>query len=547
VQVSNGDTLSTASAFEQTAAGTLEVGSGSVLQVAKATLSVDVGASISLDSGAYLVLSSGSVAGGGTIVGDGATLTGSGTISNVTWAGSAVIPGSIALGDNVGWQPGVSGGVQPTITISGDGATLDAIGATPYLTGVNVALGSHDAGQPAAALAAGGPGLSSSLDLDQSVTLTQSDTYAALTGSAGSTIETDGSLLAGVHGGTFSIGGVGAYINTGTVAVSNGDSLAISTAVLNNGTVDDQAAVSFGGSVSGGGLSGTIIVSNGGTAEFAGAVAADQQIVMGGGEVVIGQAAMFGGTIENFNGYDELYFSGETITSAVYLGGELDLSDSVGNSYTLALDDVVVGSGTAFTTVTDGAGGTVITDQVACFASGSAIATDGGLVAVEHLAVGDLVVTADGRREAIVWIGHRRVVCARHPRPETVWPVRVAPGAFGPGQPRRSLYLSPDHAVFVDGVLIPVKHLINGSTILQQPRTSVTYWHVELARHEVILADGLACESYLDTGDRASFDNGGPVMRQHPVFGGARWEALACAPLVVTGAALARVRQRLVA
>ncbi len=547
VQVSNGDRLSTSSAFEQTASGSLAVAGGATFGVSAAALTIDAGATLGLASGAALLLTGGTITGNGTILGDGATLAGSGTLSASTWLGSPTITGSIALGGGVAFQPSPTSIAAPTIAISGDGATLDATGAFPVLSGVNISLGAHDAGQPAAALAAGNQAQSSSLLLDSTVTLTQSDNFAALTGSSSSTIETDGSVLAGIGGGTFSVTGIAQFTNTGTVSVQNGDALTIQTAVLNTGTFIDQAMASFTGSLFGNGLTGTIMVSNGATASFGGAVAIDQQIWMSGGQITLGDVGAFAGTIENFAGNDQLDVSGETITSAQYLFGQLLLTDSLGNNFSFGFNDTVQPDGTNFMVVPDGSGGTVITDQVACFASGSAIATDGGLVAVEHLAVGDLVVTADGRREAIVWIGHRRVLCARHPRPETVWPVRVAPGAFGPGQPRRSLYLSPDHAVFVDGVLIPVKHLINGSTILQQPRTSVTYWHVELARHEVILADGLACESYLDTGDRASFGNGGPVVRQHPVFGGARWEALACAPLVVTGAALARVRRRLAA
>ncbi len=56
----------------------------------------------------------------------------------------------------------------------------------------------------------------------------------------------------------------------------------------------------------------------------------------------------------------------------------------------------------------------------------------------------------------------------------------------------------------MDGTLIPVRYLINDATIVQEAADSVTYWHVELARHEVLLAEGLACESYLDTGNRAA-------------------------------------------
>jgi hypothetical protein len=58
----------------------------------------------------------------------------------------------------------------------------------------------------------------------------------------------------------------------------------------------------------------------------------------------------------------------------------------------------------------------------------------------------------------------------------------------------------------------------------------------------VVLAEGLPTESYLETGDRANFANGGGVVRQFPDFSAHAWEAMGCAPLVVTGAELARAR-----
>ena len=190
-------------------------------------------------------------------------------------------------------------------------------------------------------------------------------------------------------------------------------------------------------------------------------------------------------------------------------------------------------------------------DVAPCFAAGTHLATPAGAVAVESLTIGDSVLTADGRVETVQWIGHRSVDCARHPQPEAVWPVRVAAGAFGPGLPLRDLYLSPDHAIFADGVLIPVKHLINGSSITQEPVAAVTYFHVELSRHEVVLAEGLPVESYLDTGDRASFTNAGGAVALHPAWGSEKrdvtlfLEAAGYAPLYVTGPVVARLRARL--
>jgi hypothetical protein len=91
---------------------------------------------------------------------------------------------------------------------------------------------------------------------------------------------------------------------------------------------------------------------------------------------------------------------------------------------------------------------------VACFAARTRIATPDGEMAVQRLRVGDLVRTLEGRSAPIHWIGQRRVDCRRHPKPESVWPVRVTAHSFARGLPRRDLLLSPDHAVYAEGVLI---------------------------------------------------------------------------------------------
>jgi hypothetical protein len=96
-----------------------------------------------------------------------------------------------------------------------------------------------------------------------------------------------------------------------------------------------------------------------------------------------------------------------------------------------------------------------------------------------------------GGLATIKWIGNRRVDSALHPDPRRVWPVRIVAGGFGERLPRRDLWLSPNHAVFVDGVLIPIKHLINGCTIAQEPCDEVTYYHIELERPDVLLDEGL--------------------------------------------------------
>jgi collagen type I alpha len=187
----------------------------------------------------------------------------------------------------------------------------------------------------------------------------------------------------------------------------------------------------------------------------------------------------------------------------------------------------------------------VAAQGVVCFARGTRLAGPDGEQRVECLAVGDRLLTASGQPRRIVWIGRRRIDCARHPDPNAVWPVRVRAGAFGPGLPRRDLLLSPQHAVFAEGVLIPVRVLANGGTIRAEARRAVEYFHVELDRHDVLLAEGLPVESYLDTGDRACFENGGAALVLHPDFARLAWDAGACAELKVTGPEVEAVRASL--
>jgi hypothetical protein len=195
----------------------------------------------------------------------------------------------------------------------------------------------------------------------------------------------------------------------------------------------------------------------------------------------------------------------------------------------------------------DGAGGVEVT-YLPCFARGTRIMTDCGEVAIETLSVGDRVTTLEGAAVPVTWIGHRTVDCGRHPNPAAVRPVCIQAHAFGRNRPRRALLLSPDHAIFAENVLIPVKHLINGGTIRQLAVSTVAYYHVELPQHAVILAEGLPAESYLDSGDRGAFVDSDGAMPLHPVWGGEThdrqllWDACGAAPLCITGPALDRVR-----
>ena len=142
------------------------------------------------------------------------------------------------------------------------------------------------------------------------------------------------------------------------------------------------------------------------------------------------------------------------------------------------------------------------------FLAGTRIAVPGGEWPIESLAIGDLVLGADGLARPVRWIGRRRVVAA-FADPLSSFPIRIAAGALAENRPARDLYLSPDHGLLLDGLLVQAATLVNGSTItrLDQPGERFTYFHIEFADHAVLLAEGAPAESFAATAGRRRFDN----------------------------------------
>ncbi len=178
--------------------------------------------------------------------------------------------------------------------------------------------------------------------------------------------------------------------------------------------------------------------------------------------------------------------------------------------------------------------------SVPCFAAGTRLATAEGEIAVEAVLPGMRLRTLSGDLRPVRWVGRRTIDLRRHANPDAVRPIRIAAHALAPGRPSRPLVVSPDHAVWLADALIPARCLLNGVTIAPQSGAAlVQYFHVELDAHDIILADGAAVESYLDTGNRADFDAAGTVRRLHPRPAPRDWPAHAVAPLVTSGPALA--------
>lgn len=153
-----------------------------------------------------------------------------------------------------------------------------------------------------------------------------------------------------------------------------------------------------------------------------------------------------------------------------------------------------------------------------CFLPGTNILTNRGEVAVEKLKIGDLVQTATGELEAIKWIGKQTVNPQNITNPLRSNPIMIQAGAFGNSLPARDLYTSPDHAYLVDGLLINAGALVNDVSILKtEIQETFCYYHVELENHALLIAEGIAAESYLPQKEnRNEYDNAEEYQQLYP-------------------------------
>ena len=358
-----------------------------------------------------------------------------------------------------------------------------------------------------------------------------------------------GNLATGTIGGSVGVlfsHAAGTLSNAGTIAsgLTSGTAVAFGAGFANRLVVVPGAV--FQGGVDGGN---TIAGSISSTLELAGGAGTGTLAGLGSQVVNFASVSFDAGAAWRVSGNSAGLASGQTLGGfargdTIELTGLTETIKSyAGGTLTLAGDAAVsLGLPGAFTTAsfvaTPVSGGTDIT--VACYAAGTRILTARGEVTVETLRVGEMMcVLRTGGLLPIVWLGQRQLRPHLHPHPQDLHPVRVAAGALADGVPTRDLWLSPEHAVFLHGVLVPIRTLINGTSVTQVAAREITYWHVELPRHDMLLAEGAWSESYLDMGNRDAFEgavaDAATPLALHPDFAARFWERHACVPQVRVG------------
>jgi autotransporter passenger strand-loop-strand repeat protein len=322
---------------------------------------------------------------------------------------------------------------------------------------------------------------------------------------------------------------------------------------VNGGGTATSDVVGFAGSqyIYSGGLATDTVISSGGYQFVASSGSAASTSVESGGFLIVSNGAAVndtilheGGTIDlaqfAFSAIGTASFDYDTDVLTITEGGTsttLQLSgDYSGEYFHLTAD---ANSGNDETPGTD-----ITVDGTPCYCAGTLILTNRGEIPVEDLAIGDRVMVRSGAARPIRWIGQRSYSGVFARQNKEILPVTIRQSALDGALPRRDLHVSPLHAMFIDGVLIPARALVNGVSVVQADRVArVDYYHIELDTHDVMFAEGAAAESLVNDHSRGMFHNAAEYRLLYP--GREARQAMYCAPLVEHGAELERVRQRL--
>jgi hypothetical protein len=380
----------------------------------------------------------------------------------------------------------------------------------------------------------GGLGAGGDIFVQQGGSLTiETDTQSSSLGAGTVTGGAGGGKAFGVSAGKGSAYGDGLFIQGDQSVTFAPDALLTISGVIADmtGSHDASGQTGAGALI----MNGPGILDLAATNTFTGGITIEQGTVMLSAPGAAGSGAItFAGTanptleftiddlptneIDNFQQNDTIRIDDFLVFgSPVYFNDTLvfvgtDLATGQGGQFELHIPglsalDFQLAQGTDYSLITD----------IACYCPGTLIQTEHGEVPIERLAIGDNVLTASGVARPIKWIG-RRSYAGRFLRGNRdILPICIRAGALDDAVPKRDLWVSPHHAIYLDGILIEAKDLRNGVSIVQaQSVATVDYFHIELETHDLLIAEGALAESFVDDDSRGMFHNAHEYAALYP-------------------------------
>ncbi len=468
-------------------------------------------------------------------------------ILNLTKSGASVVDGTITVAS-------VTFNTAGTLLVGGALSTTGSLGIATGLSADTVSV------LPGGSLQASGLALGSNSEVDVAGSLSAATLAFTPSGS------TDLSSRLDVTAGTLAVSSKLDLTGVGSASLAAGATMHVGNLTMSNGALDVAGNATIGGlALKGTGLTiegsasvgqlggGNVTIDRGGTLEV---TSSTTSLLSGGGDaftldggtltmdstvgLIAGTSFLFGATssdgtssldiadaadfisgrftdaIESLDVGDSLQFGTAQFSAASYSSAShsITLTGSGGTaSETLSNVTLAAGITASFSLSTAATGGTIVT--LNCFLAGTRIETPSGPVAVETLAEGDLVLTVEhepgGSRKLpgrVRWAGARSGERASLGGDGSLdaTPVRIRAHAFADNVPCRDLLITAEHCILAAGSLVPARMLVNGASIVHEAGlTRYSVHHIECDRHSILLAEGLAVESYLDTGDRDGF------------------------------------------
>lgn len=135
--------------------------------------------------------------------------------------------------------------------------------------------------------------------------------------------------------------------------------------------------------------------------------------------------------------------------------------------------------------------------HVAGLAAGTSIMTLEGELPIEHLNVGDRVITRDAGMAVLREIRSQKVHVA---------PIQIKAGSLGHTRPQDNMIVGPDTLVHIrdwrakalfgaDVATVKAKRLIDGEFVSEQDAKTITVYELVFDRQHILYADGLEVAS----------------------------------------------------